>query len=47
MDPRLAGFAVVGGKLLASSISEKTVLLTGGVIFCLFFVLALLYGPPA
>ena len=36
------GIAVVGGKLLASSISERTVLLVGGGLFCLFSVLALL-----
>jgi len=35
------GLAVIGGKLLASSISERTVLLVGGVLFCLFAVLAL------
>ena len=34
------GFAVVGGKLLAASISERTVLLVGGCLFCLFAVLA-------
>lgn len=36
------GIAVVGGKLLASSISERTVLLVGGGLFCLFSVLTLL-----
>ena len=36
------GLAVLGGKLLASSISERTVLLVGGVLFCLFSILALL-----
>ena len=36
------GIAVLGGKLLASSISERTVLLVGGVLFCIFSVLALL-----
>lgn len=34
------GLAVVGGRLLASSISERTVLLVGGVLFVLFAVLA-------
>jgi len=34
------GVAVIGGKLLASSISERTVLLVGGVLFCIFAVLA-------
>ena len=33
--------AVVGGKLLASSISERKVLLAGGVCFVVFAVLAL------
>ena len=33
--------AVVGGKLLASSISERMVLLAGGVCFVVFAVLAL------
>jgi len=36
------GLAVVGGKLLASRISERTVLLSGGGLFCIFSVLALL-----
>jgi len=36
------GLAVIGGKLLASSISERTVLLVGGVLFCLFAVLTLI-----
>ena len=36
------GIAVIGGKLLASSISERTVLLIGGGLFCLFALLALL-----
>ena len=36
------GLAVVGGKLLASSIKERTVLLVGGVLFCIFAVLAIL-----
>jgi len=35
------GLAVIGGKLLASSISERTVLLIGGVLFCIFSVMAL------
>ena len=35
------GLAVIGGKLLASSISERTVLLIGGALFCLFALLAL------
>lgn len=36
------GLAVVGGKLLAARISERTVLLSGGGLFCLFSLLALL-----
>jgi len=36
------GIAVVGGKLLASSISERTVLIGGGGLFCVFSLLALL-----
>ena len=36
------GIAVIGGKLLASSIKERTVLLVGGALFCLFALLALL-----
>ena len=36
------GLAVVGGKFLASSISERTVLLVGGVLFCIFSLLAVL-----
>ena len=39
------GIAVVGGKLLASSISERTVLRLGGALFCLFGVLAFVTGP--
>ena len=36
------GLAVIGGKMLASSISERTVLMVGGVLFCIFAVLALI-----
>uniref|UniRef100_A0A7S3BY10 GDT1 family protein n=1 Tax=Haptolina ericina TaxID=156174 RepID=A0A7S3BY10_9EUKA len=39
------GLAVVGGKLLASSISERTVLRVGGCLFCIFGVAAVLFGP--
>ena len=35
------GIGVIGGKLLASSIKERTVLLVGGFLFCLFALLAL------
>ena len=34
------GLAVMGGKLLASSISERTVLLVGGGLFVIFALLA-------
>lgn len=34
--------AVIGGKLLASSIKERTVLLVGGGLFCLFALLAVM-----
>ena len=36
------GIAVVGGKLLANRIPERTVLITGGGLFCLFALLALI-----
>lgn len=39
------GIAVLGGKLLASRISEKNVAICGGVLFLLFGVECLLYGP--
>ncbi|KAL1530344.1 hypothetical protein AB1Y20_001253 [Prymnesium parvum] len=39
------GLAVVGGKLLASKISERTVLRLGGALFCVFGVLAFATGP--
>ena len=38
------GLAVVGGKLLASRISERSVLMTGGVLFLCFAVVELLIG---
>jgi len=37
--------AVVGGRLLASRISERTMLLLGGVVFLIFAVLDILKGP--
>lgn len=39
------GIAVIGGRMLASRISEKTMLLLGGVVFLIFAVLDLLKGP--
>ncbi|EQC27109.1 hypothetical protein SDRG_15117 [Saprolegnia diclina VS20] len=39
------GLAVVGGKLLASRISEKTVTVVGGVLFLLFALHSLAFGP--
>jgi len=39
------GIAVIGGKLLASSISERTVLRLGGALFCIFAVIAVFNGP--
>jgi putative Ca2+/H+ antiporter (TMEM165/GDT1 family) len=39
------GMAVVGGKLLASRISERMVLGIGGVLFVLFAVVAVVQGP--
>jgi len=37
--------AVIGGRMLASSISEKTMLLLGGVVFMVFALLDLYKGP--
>jgi len=39
------GLAVIGGRMLASRISEKTMLLLGGVVFLIFAVLDFLKGP--
>jgi putative Ca2+/H+ antiporter (TMEM165/GDT1 family) len=41
------GVAVVGGKLLASRISERTVILAGGVLFLLFAAHSIWAGPEA
>jgi putative Ca2+/H+ antiporter (TMEM165/GDT1 family) len=41
------GLAVLGGKLLASSISERTVSLVGGSLFLVFAVHSFLVGPDA
>ena len=39
------GIAVIGGKLLASRISERMTLVAGGVLFILFALAALIQGP--
>ena len=39
------GLAVLGGKLLASRISERTVAFCGGVLFWLFAFHSLYVGP--
>ena len=39
------GVAVIGGKLLATRISERMVLLVGGLLFFVFAILELLQGP--
>ena len=39
------GLAVVGGKLLAAKISERTVALSGGVLFLIFAVHEMWVGP--
>jgi putative Ca2+/H+ antiporter (TMEM165/GDT1 family) len=39
------GLAVVGGRMLATKISEKTVALIGGALFLLFSLHAFIYGP--
>lgn len=39
------GLAVVGGRILAARISEKTVATTGGALFLLFCGHSLLVGP--
>eukprot|EP00516_Mucochytrium_quahogii_P010242 CAMPEP_0203778870 /NCGR_PEP_ID=MMETSP0099_2-20121227/8295_1 /ASSEMBLY_ACC=CAM_ASM_000209 /TAXON_ID=96639 /ORGANISM=" , Strain NY0313808BC1" /LENGTH=327 /DNA_ID=CAMNT_0050678543 /DNA_START=1395 /DNA_END=2378 /DNA_ORIENTATION=+ len=38
------GLAVVGGRLLATRISEKQITLTGGVLFCIFGLHSLVVG---
>merc|ERR1712086_398455 len=37
--------AVIGGRMLATRISERTMLLLGGVVFLIFCVLDLIKGP--
>jgi Ca2+/H+ antiporter, TMEM165/GDT1 family len=39
------GIAVVGGKFLASRISERTVAIVGGVLFVLFALHSFITGP--
>ena len=39
------GLAVVGGRMLAARISEKTVAIVGGILFLFFAITAILYGP--
>jgi len=39
------GLAVMGGRLLASRISEKQVALSGGILFCIFAIHSLAVGP--
>eukprot|EP00501_MAST-03F_sp_TOSAG23-6_P001202 GSMAST32.ASY1.ANO1.1246.1 assembled CDS len=39
------GLAVLGGKLLASRISERTIAFFGGTLFMLFALYALIFGP--
>jgi len=38
------GLAVIGGKLLATRISERTVTLMGGCLFLVFAVHSIIYG---
>jgi putative Ca2+/H+ antiporter (TMEM165/GDT1 family) len=39
------GLAVIGGKLLASRISERTVAIVGGILFLLFALHSMVVGP--
>jgi Ca2+/H+ antiporter, TMEM165/GDT1 family len=41
------GVAVIGGKMLASRISERTVSLVGGILFLIFAVHSFAVGPDA
>lgn len=41
------GMAVIGGRMLAARISEKTVAIIGGVLFLFFAVTSFLWGPDA
>ena len=39
------GLAVVGGRMLAAKISEKTTTLVGGTLFMFFAITSFLWGP--
>lgn len=39
------GMAVIGGRMLAARISEKTVAIVGGVLFIFFAMTSFLWGP--
>lgn len=39
------GLAVIGGRMLAANISERTVAIIGGVLFLFFGITSLLFGP--
>jgi putative Ca2+/H+ antiporter (TMEM165/GDT1 family) len=39
------GLAVIGGRMLASRISERMVAIMGGVLFLIFAAVALIEGP--
>lgn len=41
------GLAVLGGKMLASKISERTVAIIGGVLFLVFGVSSIMFGPDS
>jgi len=39
------GLAVIGGKMLAAKISERTVAIIGGILFLIFGVTSIFFGP--
>jgi len=39
------GLAVIGGRMLAARISEKTVAIIGGLLFLFFAVTSFMFGP--
>lgn len=39
------GLAVIGGKMLAAKISERTVAIIGGILFLLFGITSIFFGP--
>ncbi len=41
------GLAVIGGRMLAARISEKTVAVVGGVLFIFFAITSFVFGPEA